>query len=95
MGWPGPTNHEVAAGGAVLRFEDQSSKPVATATTDAKGHFATTAPAGHYQLLVVAFGRDAIILTANGADAKTTQVYVTVKAGQTLRLDLVVDTGLR
>lgn len=95
MGWPGPTNHQIPATNAQLRFLDDASHVATTATTDSNGKFATSIPAGHYQLLVTAFGRDAIILSSNGSDSKTSQVYVTVKAGMTLRVDLLVDSGSR
>jgi hypothetical protein len=95
MGWPGPTNHEIPATNAQLRFLDDAGHVATTATTDSNGKFAASMPAGNYQLLVTAFGRDAIILSSNGSASKTSQVYVTVKAGMNVKVDLLVDSGSR
>jgi hypothetical protein len=96
VGWPAqPQGGDTTpAQNAKLSFLDPAKEPVAVAETDAHGAFSASMPGGSYEVRVVAFGQDPIILSANGQSTKTTPVYVEVHVGQVSRLNLVVSTGI-
>ena len=97
IGWPaGPLGGDTTpAQNASVQLETDAGAVIAVATTNTRGQFATSVPAGTYRVLIHAFGRDSIIMSANGADYKTAQLHVTVRSGEYSRLDIVVDTGIR
>jgi hypothetical protein len=97
IGWPaGPLGGSTTpARQATLRFVTDAGVEAATATTDTRGIFSTQAGQGRYRVEVHAFGRDSIIMSANGAGYKTSQLYVDIRSGKWSRLDIVVDTGIR
>ena len=96
LGWPAAPQGggTIPAKDASVRFLDTAGREVAVASTDSRGAFSASPPAGRYQIDVRAFGQDPIIESANGKPTKTTPVFVTVMAGEVTKLQLVVFTGI-
>lgn len=96
LGWPSAPQGggTIPARNAKVRFFDASRLEVASATTDDRDTFEVPLAAGRYQVDVLAFGQNPIIESANRKPTKTIPVYVTVTAGETSTLDLVVSTGI-
>jgi Carboxypeptidase regulatory-like domain len=97
MGWPaGPqSGKERPAVGAHITFIDKRNRSAGVATTGNDGRFEHSLPAGEYLVQIEAFGQEPVILAYNGVRTNGTSVYVTVDAGKTTSLSLVVETGIR
>lgn len=97
LGWPAaPTGGDTTpARNARVTLLDADGHDLYSASTDDRGRYRQEARPGEYVVHVAAFGFDApIIESANGVDVKTKVVRVTIRAGETTRLDLVVFTGI-
>lgn len=93
----GPTCPVAAAGhpcppkavpGRQVQIETPSGSVVATATTDAQGHFSATLPPGSYIVRVA-------IIPGQIGMSQPTPGQITVVAGQTATIMIELDTGIR
>ena len=97
MGWPGgpQSGYDIPAAGAHNTFMDKQNRSAGVATTGNDGRFVQTLLAGDYLVQIEAFGQEPVILASNGLRTNGTSVYVTVDAGKTTSVSLVVETGIR
>lgn len=85
---PGRVVNIIAATSTATPQQTPTGPIVASATTDAQGHFSVSVPPGDYLVVVASSGSGFSMRQIN-------TVQVTVAAGQTVDVTIELDTGIR